>query len=84
MSDNGLVFKDAVFHPSHYNQGSKEVFEMMVDIWGKEKVAIFCEINAFKYRMRAGYKGNALEDLEKAKNNEKMRKELLKDTEDGK
>lgn len=42
-------------NPSHY-KGSKEVIEMMVDIWGKEKVSTYCEINAFKYRMRLGKK----------------------------
>ena len=42
--------------PTHYNTYEKEVIDMMVDIYGKEKVAIFCEINAFKYRMRMGTK----------------------------
>lgn len=30
----------------------------MVSIWGKEKVADWCEITAFKYRMRMGTKPN--------------------------
>ena len=29
---------------------------MMIDIWGKDKYIAFCEMNAFKYRMRAGLK----------------------------
>lgn len=39
----------------------------MVRVFGKEKVADFCEINAFKYRMRMGTKpDNSIEqDLKK-------------------
>ena len=60
---------NAVNHPSHYNNYSVEVLEMMRGIWGDEKVAIFCELNAFKYRMRMGLKeGNPIEqDLAKEK-----------------
>lgn len=60
---------NAVNHPSHYNNYSVEVLEMMRGIWGDEKVAIFCELNAFKYRMRMGLKeGNPTEqDLAKEK-----------------
>ena len=43
-------------NPDHYKNYSKEVIEMMIDIYGAEKVAIYCELNAFKYRMRAGTK----------------------------
>ena len=56
---------DNVNHPPHYNQYNKEVIDMMIDIWGKEKVSIFCEINAFKYRMRIGHKDNIKQDLNK-------------------
>ena len=54
--------------PSHYKHGSKEVWEMMIDVFGKEKWLAFCELNAFKYRMRAGRKDKASceSDLEKA------------------
>lgn len=45
-----------VNHPSHYNNYSKEVIDMMVDIYGKKNTALFCEMNAFKYRMRMGTK----------------------------
>ena len=56
-----------VEHPSHYNTYPMETISMMVSIWGKEKVADFCEINAFKYRMRMGTKPfNSIEqDLKK-------------------
>lgn len=57
-----------VDHPKHYNSFSKEVIDMMVDIWGIEKTITFCEINAFKYKMRLGEKpGQPIEqDLKKA------------------
>ena len=53
MNDNKY---EMVNHPTHYNQYGKEVIEMMVDIWGSETVAMWCELNAFKYRMRMGTK----------------------------
>jgi len=42
--------------PKHYLNNGKEVIDMMVDIWGEDKVRAFCEMNAFKYRMRIGLK----------------------------
>lgn len=57
-----------VNHPSHYNLYDVEVVDMMRRIWGSEKTAIWCELNAFKYRMRMGLKPNS--DL-----NEDFRKE---------
>jgi hypothetical protein len=58
---------EMVNSPSHYNSYSMEVIDMMVNIWGIEKTITFCEMNAFKYRMRMGTKpGNSTEqDLEK-------------------
>jgi len=45
-------------NPNHYKKGNKEVWEMMVDIWGVDAFISHCEMNAFKYRMRAGDKPN--------------------------
>jgi hypothetical protein len=56
-----------VEHPAHYNNQPIEVIEMMRKIYGDEAVISFCHMNAFKYRMRAGLKGNTAEDIEKAK-----------------
>ncbi len=58
-----------VSSPQHYNTGSVEVIEMMLRIWGKDAVISFCELNAFKYRMRLGSKpGQSIEqELNKAK-----------------
>jgi len=55
-------------HPKHYNTFGKEVIDMMVDIWGVENTITFCEMNAFKYKMRLGEKpGQPIEqDLNKA------------------
>ncbi len=47
-----------VNHPPHYNKYEYEVIEMMRRIYGDEKVKIWCELTAFKYRMRAGDKPN--------------------------
>ena len=65
-------------NPNHYKQGSKEVIEMMELIWGKESLGAYCEMNAFKYRMRLGLKPEqSVEiDLEKANWYEQKAKEL--------
>lgn len=44
--------------PVHYNNYSVEAFEMMRRIFGTDKMIDFCEINALKYRLRAGSKPN--------------------------
>lgn len=65
-------------NPDHYKKGSKEVWEMMVDIWGEEAFIKHCEITAFKYRMRLGEKPEqpVERDLEKARWYESKAKEL--------
>ena len=50
-----------VDHPSHYNQGSYEVIDVIED-WNLN----FCLGNAIKYIARSEYKGHKKEDLEKA------------------
>lgn len=57
--------KEKVNHPNHYNLYPIETIDMMVAIWGKEKVIDFCLMNAFKYRMRVGYKEDVDLDLAK-------------------
>ena len=53
----------------HYKKYSVEVIDMMIAIYGKEKTAAYCVLNAFKYRMRMGEKPEqSIErDLEKEK-----------------
>ena len=54
--------------PSHYKNGDKEVWEMMIDVFGVEAFIHFCQCNVMKYRMRAGSKPNEPieRDIEKA------------------
>lgn len=60
---------EMVNHPTHYNNYDKECIEMMIDIWGPEETAIFCKLNAFKYRLRMGTKpdNDIKQDLNKEK-----------------
>lgn len=53
---------------SHYNQEVfPEVIKMMETIFGIEETKIFCKLNAFKYRMRAGYKSeDIIKEINKA------------------
>ena len=65
-------------NPPHYQNSSIETIDMMIAIWGKEKVADYCEINSFKYRMRMGNKPDQPleQELEKAQWYENKAKEL--------
>jgi hypothetical protein len=50
-------------NPDHYKSFSVETIDMMVSIWGVERVADYCEITAFKYKMRIGSKpGESVDD----------------------
>ena len=56
-----------VNHPKHYNNYDVEVIDMMEKIFGPYQTAVFCKLNAYKYRMRVGTKPNTpvTEDLAK-------------------
>lgn len=60
---------EMVNHPNHYNNYEKEVIDMIESIWGTYLAQKWCEITAFKYRMRMGTKpDNSIEqDLKKEK-----------------
>ena len=60
------VPKEAVNHPEHYSNGQFECIEVMFDVFGNDKVADFCELNAFKYLWRADNKGTDIQDKKKA------------------
>lgn len=66
---------DAI-NPSHYN--GTQTLDRMIAVFGVEAVINFCEINAFKYRMRAGKKENnpIEQDIKKALWYEGKAKEL--------
>ena len=68
--------KEAVDHPSHYNQGGIECWDAMEAAYGKEAVKAFCKLNAFKYVWRADNK-NGMEDINKAINYLNKYKELV-------
>jgi predicted methyltransferase len=68
---------DIVNKPPHYTNRRVEVIDQMITLFGKEAVINYCEISAFKYRMRAGYKNDIAEDINKALWYEKKLKELL-------
>ena len=59
MVENNIV--EHVNHPEHYNRKNAiECIEEMIILYGKEETAIFCKLNAHKYRYRAGTKeGNS-------------------------
>lgn len=75
---NGTDRNYDAINPDHYKDGSMEVWQQMVQLYGIDKYLAFCELNAFKYRMRAGKKqGNsAQQDIEKALWYESKIKEL--------
>jgi len=65
-------------NPNHYKNGTKEVWEMMVNIWGVEAYIYHCEMCAFKYRQRLGSKPDQPieRDLQKAQWYENKANEL--------
>nr|DAE15807.1 MAG TPA: nucelotide kinase [Siphoviridae sp. ctu9a31] len=65
-SVNEKSVNDNVNHPSHYETGSFECIDVMLETQGKEAVKNFCLCNAFKYIYRHNNK-NGLEDIQKAK-----------------
>jgi hypothetical protein len=71
-----MTMPNQVNHPTHYNQQSIEVIDMMLAIYGKQAVISFCLLNAFKYRMRAGHKDDITQDIQKALWYEQKAKEL--------
>ena len=60
------MYMEQVNHPQHYTTYDVETLDMMIRIWGIQETISFCKLNAFKYRMRAGHKDNAQQDIDKA------------------
>ena len=73
---DGISPKNLVNHPQHYTTYDVETLDMMIRIWGVQETISFCKLNAFKYRMRAGHKDNAQQDINKALWYENKMKEL--------
>lgn len=59
---DGTIKHDAVNHPSHYTRGNIEVIDFIEDQQLPYHLG-----NVIKYIARAGYKGDKLEDLKKAR-----------------
>ena len=58
-------YVEHVDHPDHYKTGNFECIDVMEEIFGKEAVKNFCQLNAFKYLWRSKKK-NGAEDIAKA------------------
>lgn len=57
---------DAVHHPPHYKQYPVEVIDIIRHTLGPEGFRAYCIGNELKYRLRAGDKGDAAQDIAKA------------------
>ena len=66
ITDTSESQKEMVNHPSHYKNNKYEAIDIMLDVFGKDKTAAFCELNAFKYLWRANNKGTDIQDKKKA------------------
>lgn len=67
---------DVVKQPPHYKNGSFEVIDEMLIVFGPEKTFTFCVMNAWKYRARAPFKGNMEQDMDKANRYLEMAKQI--------
>lgn len=68
---------DEIKKAPHYNNGVfEEVLEMMKKLFPIQEVLAFCKLNAFKYRMRLGYKDDAQKDIQKALQYEEIFRKL--------
>ena len=61
---------------NHYSDQRINVIHMMERIWGTINTMVFCEMNAFKYRMRIGKKDPTEQELIKINWYETMAKYL--------
>ena len=57
---------ERINHPPHYTYREHECIEEMISVFGAHAVIDFCKCNAWKYRYRAGSKGNYDEDMKKS------------------
>ena len=60
------LVRETVNHPTHYTAYPVEVIDMIRLVLGEEGFQAYCLGNEIKYRMRAGLKDDAAEDLAKA------------------
>ena len=67
---------DVVREPQHYKQGSFEVIDEMLIVFGPRKTFDFCIMNAWKYRARAPFKEKMEQDMDKANRYLEMAKQI--------
>lgn len=71
--NDGLHYKeDAVTKPKHYVMMDFEVIDIIFNALNPDEFRGYCLGNIIKYRMRAGKKNDAAEDLAKADEYEKI------------
>ena len=70
--------KDMIRQPNHYMANGEETIVKIVKIRGILCAIEFCEGNIIKYQDRAEFKGNKEQDLQKAKEYERMSEDLKK------
>ena len=61
--------KEQVNHPIHYNRNdAMECIDEMILVFGEKATMMFCLLNVWKYRYRAGQKDSesAMKDLTKS------------------
>lgn len=72
----GMAEADVVREPSHYKQGTFEVIDEMLIVFGPQRTFDFCIMNSWKYRARAPYKEKMEQDMEKSHRYLEMAKQI--------
>ena len=67
IEGGGMKLDDKVNHPAHYNKGTIETYDYIVDTLGEYEAISYCQGNIIKYISRMWHKKKPLEDLSKAK-----------------
>lgn len=57
---------DMINKPPHYRMRTYEFLDELIIMFGTRAVIDFCLCSAMKYRYRAGFKNDEIQDLEKA------------------
>ena len=78
--EKDMKLEDKVNHPAHYNKGTIETYDYIVDTLGEYESISYCQGNIIKYISRMWHKGKPLEDAEKAEWYLKAMIKLLKET----
>ena len=66
MSYENEVTYDNVNAPAHYLHGKKETIDVICDFMTNDEFHVYLNCNILKYVSRYKFKGEPLEDLEKA------------------